>query len=116
MKNEPQKTENGKTPNPAAFRAFGGGTTLCPGRHFAATETLAVVTMFVMRYNMVPRAGEGEWSMPTTERTKQAAIILEPDHDIEVAVSVREGFDDGRWAFGLKDSGMIFAMVTEDED
>ena len=49
MKNEPQKTENGKKPNPAAFRAFGGGTTLCPGRHFATTETFAVVTMLVMR-------------------------------------------------------------------
>ena len=116
MKNEPTKTESGKRPSATAFRAFGGGTTLCPGRHFATTEILAVVTMFVMRYDMTPTKGGGEWSMPTTERTKQAAIILEPDHDVEVEVSARKGFEDGRWAFGLKDSGMIFAMVTEDQE
>lgn len=112
IKDEKPKTANGKRPNPAAFRAFGGGTTLCPGRHFATTEILAVVTMFVMRYDLAPSGGE--WSMPTTERTKQAAIILEPDRDIEVEVSARKGFEHGRWAFGLRNSGMVFAIVTED--
>ena len=117
MKDEPAQTPNGKRPHAAAFRAFGGGTTLCPGRHFATTEILAVVTMFVMRYDLAPtKGGRGEWVLPTTERTGQAAIILEPDHDVEVEVSARERFEDGRWAFGLKDSGMIFAMVTEDEE
>ncbi|RYP14069.1 hypothetical protein DL765_006603 [Monosporascus sp. GIB2] len=29
-----------KRPNPIAFRGFGGGTTLWPGRHFATTEAL----------------------------------------------------------------------------
>ncbi|KUI57390.1 Cytochrome P450 71A12 [Cytospora mali] len=31
------------------FRAFGGGKTLCPGRHFATNEILAVVAVFVSR-------------------------------------------------------------------
>ncbi|MCJ1244726.1 hypothetical protein MMC30_001925 [Trapelia coarctata] len=112
MKGEPQKTDHGKRPNPAAFRAFGGGTTLCPGRHFATTEVLAVVTMFVMRYEMAPVAGK--WSMPKTDNTSIAAVIMEPDIDIEVEVSTREGSEHGRWAFGLKDSGKVFAVVAED--
>jgi len=37
MKDEPQKTPNGKSLNAAAFRAFGGRTTICPGRHCATT-------------------------------------------------------------------------------
>ena len=114
MKDEKPKTENGKRPNPAASRAFGGGTTLCPGRHFATTEILAVVTMFIMRYDLVPAGGR--WIMPTTERTKQAAIILEPDNDIQVKVSRRKGFETGRWAFGLENSGMIFAVAAEDAE
>lgn len=50
--------QNEKRPNAAAFRAFGGGTTLCPGRHFATNEILAVVSMFVLRYDMTPTAEE----------------------------------------------------------
>ena len=112
MKGEVPKTENGKRPNPTAFRAFGGGTTMCPGRHFATAEILAVVTMFVMRYDMLPTTGE--WTLPKTDNTNVAATVMEPDNDVEVEVSTREGFESGRWAFGLRDSEMIFALVAED--
>ncbi|KAL9105199.1 MAG: hypothetical protein Q9187_008767, partial [Circinaria calcarea] len=60
------KTRRGKgeqKQHPGAFRAFGGGTTLCPGRHFATTEILSTVAMFVMRFEMEPV--EGEWKLPT---------------------------------------------------
>ena len=46
-----------KVPIPSAFRAFGGGKTLCPGRHFATTITMATVAMFLMRYEMMPLEG-----------------------------------------------------------
>ena len=106
----PQKS--GKTPPPAAFRAFGGGSTLCPGRHFATNEVLAVTAMFVMRYDMVPSGGE--WTLPTVHNTNVAAVVMEPDTDIDVLVSKRAGFEDNRWAFGLRTSDNIFAMVAED--
>ncbi|ESZ97926.1 putative cytochrome P450 [Sclerotinia borealis F-4128] len=107
------KTGTQKRPNTAAFRTFGGGSTLCPGRHFATNEVLAVESMFVMRYDMKPAAGT-TWSIPKTENTNVAAVIMEPDTDIDAIVSVREGFEDGRWAFGLRDSKIIFAVVEED--
>ena len=111
-RDEPQKTPNGKRPNVSAFRAFGGGTTLCPGRHFATNEILAVVTMFIMRYDMTPTTGE--WSLPETRNTNVAAVIMEPDTDIEVELSTRKGFEEEQWAFDLKDSGTVFAVVVED--
>ena len=112
MKDEPQKTPGGKRPNATAFRAFGGGTTLCPGRHFATNEILAVVTMCIMRYDMRPIAGE--WSLPDTQNTNVTAVIMEPDTDIEVELSPRKGLEDGQWAFDLQNSGMVFAVVAED--
>ena len=112
MKDEPQRTPGGKRPNATAFRAFGGGTTLCPGRHFATNEILAVVTMCVMRYDMRPV--KGEWALPDTRNTNVTAVIMEPDTDVEVEVSPRKGFEDGLWAFELRDSGMVFAVVAED--
>ncbi|MCJ1470534.1 hypothetical protein MMC07_009180 [Pseudocyphellaria aurata] len=104
--------QNMKRPNPAAFRAFGGGTTLCPGRHFATNEVLAVVSMFVMRYDMTPT--DGEWSLPKTDNTNVASVIMEPDTDVEVEISARKGFEEGRWIYDLKDSEAIVAMVAED--
>ena len=86
----------------------------CPGRHFASNEILAVVTMFVLRYDMVPT--EGKWSLPETKNTNVASVVMEPDTDIEVQVSSRKGYEDGRWAFGLKDSEKIFAVVAEDHE
>ncbi|MCJ1381605.1 hypothetical protein MMC17_004716 [Xylographa soralifera] len=101
-----------KRRNPAAFRAFGGGTTLCPGRHFASNEVLAVTAMFVLRYDMVPTAGE--WVMPSTENTNIAGGVMEPDTDIEVEVSARKGFEQGRFTCSLEDSDTILAVAAED--
>ncbi|KAH8651557.1 cytochrome P450 [Tricladium varicosporioides] len=114
MKDTISKTPNGKRPNPTAFRAFGGGTTLCPGRHFATNEILAVVSMFVVRFDM--KSVSGSWALPKTDHTNVAAVVMEPDTDIEVEVSPRKGFEEGRWAFGLRDSKMIFAVVHEDQE
>lgn len=106
------KHEGQKRPNPAAFRVFGGGTTLCPGRHFATNEVLAVVSMFIMRYDLTPT--EGEWSLPKTDNTNLAGVIMEPDTDVEVEVSARRGLGAGRWTYDLKDSEAVFAIVAED--
>jgi cytochrome P450 len=37
---------------PGAFRGFGGGVNLCPGRFFAITEIMVLVAMLVMRYDI----------------------------------------------------------------
>lgn len=97
----------------AAFRGFGGGKTLCPGRHFATTEILAVVAMFVMRYEITPESGS--WSPPTHTKTSIAAAVMEPDYDIPVNVEPRAGFEDGSWAFQLADSQMVFTATAEDQ-
>ena len=112
MKTAGQEARSGKAPPAAAFRAFGGGSTLCPGRHFATNEVLAVVTMFVMRYDMVPQSGK--WTLPTVQKTNVAAVVMEPDTDIEVLVSRRSKYERDSWSFGLRTSEDVFAVVAED--
>ena len=102
-----------KRPSPACFRAFGGGTTLCPGRHFATNEILALTAMFVLRFEMAPSAG-GAWSMPTMDNSNMAVIIVQPDKDFEVEVSRRKGFETGRFTCGLKGEDAILAVTVED--
>ena len=113
LKGEPQKTESEKRLSDICFRVFGGGKTLYPGRHFATNEVLAVVGMFVARFDMKPVSGE--WTMPTTAKTNVAAVIMEPDIDVEVEVSPRPGFERIRWTIELQESMDVLAVVTEDQ-
>lgn len=105
--------EKGKRPADVCFRAFGGGKTLCPGRHFSTNEVLAVVAVFIARMEMRPVAG-GEWKRPTTFNTNVAAVVLEPDEDVRVEIRVREGFEGVEWDVRLDSTERIFVMVTED--
>lgn len=110
---EGQKSRAGKRRPATAFRAFGGGTTLCPGRHFAATEVMSLVVMFLLRYDITPVSGH--WNLPKYDTSNIAAAVRSPDTDIEVDVTLRKGFEEGTWEFGLSDSKLVFAITEEDQ-
>lgn len=58
----------------------------------------------------------GKWEMPTGFNSGSAGQIMEPDHDVEVDLRTRDGFEDVVWELRLKTSDKIFAIVTEDMD
>lgn len=72
----------------AAFRGFGGGHHLCPGRHFATTEITTFAAMVILRFDMVPATGR--WTTLETEKlsSKGSAVTL-PDNDLDVRVTAR---------------------------
>lgn len=80
---------DGKRPNPVGFRGFGGGSTLCPGRHFASTEIVAFAALVILRFDIKPV--RGKWIRPTTEKAGMQATVPPPDTDVEVEVTLREG-------------------------
>ncbi|TGJ82959.1 hypothetical protein E0Z10_g5798 [Xylaria hypoxylon] len=102
--------KKGRGFDPVAFRAFGGGTTLCPGRHFAATEILAFASFIILRFDARP-TGDGEWKPPTTEKTSLGTTIRQPDHDIEIELQARDGC---RWAVQFSDSDKPMLVSAED--
>ncbi|CAH0038568.1 unnamed protein product [Clonostachys solani] len=106
------REEKKNRPGDACFRAFGGGKTLCPGRHFATNEILAVVAVFIARLDITP--ANGSWNLPTTDNTNIAATVMEPDSDIEIQVKARQGYEGVKWVVSLHHSEKIFALVTED--
>lgn len=108
------KTPGKKMPSPAAFRAFGGGATLCPGRHFATVEVLSVTTAFIARFDLTP---VGSWPPPDQSGVQFWMQIIEPHKNFEVEVSERERFgDDHTWGFHLSESKILLAMAAEDLD
>ena len=109
-----QKGEEQTRRHPAAFRAFGGGTTLCPGRHFATTEVVAVVAMLVLRYDITPLHGSspGEWVLPKQDTNNVGTSVLPPVSDIKVRITKREGSEDGKWAFTRSEEAAKFALSS----
>lgn len=93
------------TTHPAAFRAFGGGKTLCPGRHFATAEIMALVAMLVTRFDVVgledignedkdhskmrPKGARKGIEIPGKEDGVMPVHVLEPKKAVTVRVKVR---------------------------
>ncbi|KAI1323152.1 putative cytochrome P450 [Xylariaceae sp. FL0255] len=89
----------------ASFLAFGGGKALCPGRHFATNEILAIVAPFISRFDMKPV--EASWRLPTAMNTNVAAVVMQPDDDVEVEITERHGYDNVSWVIGLRESEKV---------
>ncbi|KAK8101423.1 hypothetical protein PG999_011797 [Apiospora kogelbergensis] len=83
--------------DPAAFRAFGGGHTLCPGRHLSNSEILVFAAMMVLRFDLAPKHGAGKWEKPTWSQTHMVASLQIPDEDPEIEVRPRDSRI--RWRF-----------------
>lgn len=82
--------------NPAAFRGFGGGNTLCPGRHFASSEILLLAAMLLLRFEIAPK--NGHWVHPSTANSSQAEAVEQPDKDIEIRIVPRTDAHNKPWS------------------
>ncbi|KAI1430715.1 cytochrome P450 [Xylaria sp. CBS 124048] len=74
--------------HPAAFRAFGGGRTLCPGRHFAMNEILSLVALVVLMFDIEAPDGD-KINVPGKNDSVMPVHILEPVSPVKVLISPR---------------------------
>lgn len=89
-----------KQQNPTAYRPFGGGASLCPGRHFVTLETLALTACMVLRYDMASVDGE-PLRIPTQKQESMATNVFPPEHDIRVRFTEREDCKNVTWSFTM---------------
>ena len=82
--------------HPAAFRAFGGGSTLCPGRHFATNEILLFVALIVLRFDVEHPTGK-ELAVPGKMDDVLPVHVFEPENPVQVNIKPRSGWDDMAW-------------------
>lgn len=95
--------------NPIAFRGFGGGTTLCPGRHFATTEILMFAALMVLRYDVRPV--NGKWTRPSVDTSNPVVAMPGPSGDLDIELCPR---DDKEWKISF--SGHEKGMELSAED
>ncbi|KAL8690607.1 MAG: hypothetical protein Q9218_003992 [Villophora microphyllina] len=94
--NNPSRGDNHHTRS-GAFRAFGGGQSLCSGRHFATLEVVAVAAMFVAKYDLCMQAGS--WNPKAEPSSQSLATSFEmPGGKVRVKIARRAGYHpDARW-------------------
>lgn len=98
-----------KRVNPIAFRGFGGGTTLCPGRQFASTEILMFSALLVLRFDLRPVGGK--WTAPSTVNSSMASALPAPDWDLDVELRPR---DDKKWKISFSGYNKGMEIAAED--
>jgi hypothetical protein len=88
----------GKVPA-QAFRGFGGGANMCPGKTFALGELGALIAMLVMRFDLQPI--DGKWEEPGQNLTNMSIQVAPPERHPMVSFIPRAGAKDFVWEFEL---------------
>lgn len=76
-----------KNPGTKSVRAFGGGNTLCPGRHFAANEVLSGVAAILFRFNVEIVEGQ-TMAAPSSKEPTVGTYFA--DHEVNVRIQLRK--------------------------
>lgn len=84
----------------AAYRPFGGGSVICPGRHFAQTEIVGFAAAVLLGFEITSLSG-GTISLPQKNDSSIPLAVMKPTHDIQVKVRRRDGMEKVRWTFKL---------------
>ncbi|KAK7974519.1 hypothetical protein PG989_016367 [Apiospora arundinis] len=88
---------NGTNRAPAsAYRAFGGGNALCPGRHFATNEIICMLVIVILRYEISPL--QGGWRTPKI-RNHVSTSVQTPSEDWEASIKARDRAECLEWEF-----------------
>ena len=93
-----QKQAGARRNAAASYRPFGGGSTICPGRHFATAEVLAFTAMLVYQFEMSPVSGK--WKVPDMVQPNLAVNVFPPKNDVLVHMTLREGLEAVEWVSG----------------
>lgn len=80
--------------HPSAYRTFGGGSTLCPGRHLASDEILVFTAMFLHSFDVGFTADTPR--LPRRDDTNMLSIT-KPKEDLVLGLSRRQGMEKASW-------------------
>ncbi|KAF1954377.1 cytochrome P450 [Byssothecium circinans] len=81
---------NGEKIHPAAFRGFGGGVNLCPGRLFSIKLITAVTASLVLRHDIKPLNKSGALEDPGNDERSQVIALARPLKECMVEFVSRE--------------------------
>ena len=103
---------NGEQKQPkraTGFMSFGASPNICPGRHFATGEIVAMVAMLMLRYDITP--SNGSWTRPRLNPRALAASVTPPKEEFRVTISPRKEFEGAQWSFNVTEGKGRFPLI-----
>ncbi|KAJ4360203.1 uncharacterized protein N0V89_000763 [Didymosphaeria variabile] len=85
----------------AAYRGFGGGSVICPGRHFAQNEILGFVALCVHMLDIVDVKTGGSFALPVKDDGRIPLSVMKPAREPQVLIKRREGEESAAWSLEL---------------
>lgn len=85
----------------AAYRAFGGGSVICPGRHFAQNEILGFVALCVNMLDIVDAETGEAFALPARDDGRIPLSVMKPVKEPEVLIKRRGGEESAGWRLEL---------------
>lgn len=84
----------------SAFRAYGGGTVICPGRHFAQSELMTLAAVLALGFDITEPDGSS-LKLPEKDDTRIPLSVMKPVRDPRVKIQRRTGWENVIWEAGL---------------
>ena len=84
----------------AAYRAFGGGSVICPGRHFAQNEIVGFAALMLLAFDVTTEDG-GVIGLPEKDDRRIPLGVMKPAKDVRVRIRRREASEWMRWGLEL---------------
>ncbi|EEH19329.1 hypothetical protein PABG_01648 [Paracoccidioides brasiliensis Pb03] len=78
-----------KRKTPFAFRPFGGGAVLCPGRHFVTAGVLSFVILLLLRFDLKPANKNGRW-LELRKKMSMTTAMPTPKDEMRVKLVPRD--------------------------
>lgn len=94
-----QSSRSTKKHHPSAFRTFGGGVGLCPGRHLAMDEVTTFTALVLYTFDISPGNSAASFHLPQ-KNTTSLGSIMNPTASFDVVFSCREELIGVTWKFG----------------
>jgi cytochrome P450 len=91
------------------FLSFGTSPHVCPGRHFATGEILALTAMLVLRYDIVPL--DGEWNEPRINKAAITSSTKPLAEEFKVVATARREFKGTKWAFRVSEGKGKYGLI-----
>ncbi|KAJ6177809.1 hypothetical protein N7519_008270 [Penicillium mononematosum] len=92
------------------FMAFGVSPSICPGRHFATSEILALVAMIALRYDIAP--ADQVWRAPPRTNSATTSNMGPVEGKFPVTVKKRQKYEGKSWQFRLTEGKGQFALAV----
>lgn len=84
----------------AAFRAYGGGTVICPGRHFAQSELMTLAAVLCVGFDVTNPDGS-LLTLPAKDEERIPLSNVKPVYDPVVKITRRKGWEQVKFDVGV---------------